>query len=149
MRNTRSRLLLPALAATVACATTASPAAARSMNVRDEGYLGYKSSSGSQLTDEGHTNGTLPGWVKVRFTYNGNPTVYAKFTLYTKGGSINGHATGRLNNPNSPTPSFRGNLTLSGGSGRYAHATGNGELFGVFYRRSYALTVQAISKLRY
>jgi hypothetical protein len=46
-------------------------------------------------------------------------------------------------------PSFRGSLTITGGSGRYAHAGGSGELFGVFYRRSFALTVQAIGKLRY
>ena len=150
MRHTRSHLLLLTLAATVASASAASsPALARSMNVRDEGYLGYKSSSGSQLTDEGHANGTLAGWVRVHFIYNGDPTVYAQFTIYTSGGSIRGHASGRLNNPNSTSPSFRGHLTLTGGNGRYAHAAGIGELFGVFYRRSYALSVQAISELRY
>jgi hypothetical protein len=40
-------------------------------------------------------------------------------------------------------------MTITGGSGRYAHAHGGGELFGVYYRRSYALTVQAIGKLPY
>jgi hypothetical protein len=75
--------------------------------------------------------------------------VYAQFTIYTNGGSINGHATGRVSNPNSTNPSFRGSLTITGGRGRYAHAGGSGELFGVFSRRSFALTVQAIGKLRY
>jgi hypothetical protein len=123
--------------------------AARTMSVRDEGSLAFKGSSGSQLVDEGHAKGTLPGWVKVRLTYNGNPTVYAQFTIYTNGGSINGRATGRVGNPSSANPSFRGSLTITGGSGRYAHAGGSGELFGVVYRRSLALTVQAIAKLRY
>jgi hypothetical protein len=119
------------------------------MSVRDEGSLGFKSSSGSQLIDEGHVKGTLPGWVRVRLTYNGSPTVYAQFTIYAKGGSVSGHATGRVSNPNSTNPSFRGSLTITGGSGRYSHVGGSGELFGVFYRRSFALTVQATGKLRY
>jgi hypothetical protein len=54
-----------------------------------------------------------------------------------------------VSNPNSTNPSFRGSLTITGGSGRYAHAGGSGELFGVFHRQSFALTVQAIGKLRY
>jgi hypothetical protein len=145
-------MLVAAAAASTATAASGSPpraSAARTLAVRDEGYLGFKSSSGSELIDEGHAKGTLPGWVKARFTYNGSPTVYAQFTISTRDGSIKGRATGRLSNPNSTGPSFRGSLTISGGSGRYAHATGSGELFGVFYRRSYALTVQAIGKLRY
>jgi hypothetical protein len=137
------------LAAWTLAVLPATANAARTISVRDEGSLGFKSSSGSQIIDEGRAKGTLPGWVKVRLTYNGNPTVYAQFTIYTKGGSINGHATGRVSNPNSMNPSFRGLLTITGGSGRYAHAGGSGELFGVFYRRSFALTVQAIGKLRY
>ena len=135
-----------------ACTLAVLPAvanAARTISVRDEGSLAFKGSSGSQLVDEGHAKGTLPGWVKVRLTYNGNPTVYAQFTIYTNGGSINGHATGRVGNPNSANPSFRGSLTITGGSRRYAHAGGSGELFGVVYRRSLGLTVQAICKLRY
>jgi hypothetical protein len=35
------------------------------------------------------------------------------------------------------------------GSGRYARASGSGELFGVFHRHGYALVVQAIGRLRY
>jgi hypothetical protein len=150
MTDIRRRGLRLALGLTATLLALAAPAAAaRTINVRDEGYLPYRSSSGSQLIDEGNAHGTLPGCVKVRFTYNGNPTVYAQFTIHAKDGSVSGHATGKLNNPNSPSPSFRGTLTITAGSGRYSHPSGSGELFGVFYRRSYALNVQAISKLRY
>lgn len=135
--------------AACAVALAASAAWGRTMSVRDEGSLRFKSSSGSQLIDEGHANGTLPGWVKVSFTYDGNPTVYARFTIYARGGTINGHATGRLSNATSSSPSFRGSLSITGGGGRFARASGSGQLFGVFYRRSYGLTVQAISGLRY
>lgn len=132
-------------------AASLSPSAgvARVVNVREEGRLHFVHSSGSALIDEGPSTGTLPGRVRVRFIYNGNPIVSAQFTIYGSGWSINGRASGRLSNPNSASPSFRGSLSLVGGSGRYAHAHGSGELFGVFYRRTYALTVQAVSQLRY
>jgi hypothetical protein len=123
--------------------------ATRTSNVRDEGHLGFTKSSGSVIFDEGRMHGSLPGYAKVRFTYNGEPSVYASFTIYGSGWSVTGHGSGRLSSATGTTPSFRGSLSLTGGSGRYHSARGGGELFGVFNRRSYALTVQAVGKLRY
>jgi hypothetical protein len=123
--------------------------AARVLNVRDEGRLHYVRSSGEVIVDEGHATGSFPGWVKVRFFYNGEPTVGARFTIYGSGGSISARGTARLSSPTSPSPSFRGTMTITGGSGRYAHVHGSGGLYGVYYRRSYGLTVQAIGKLPY
>jgi len=130
---------------------TAGPASAAGhvLKIRDEGRLHFIKSSGSQLIDEGRSTGTIPGNVRVRFTYNGNPVVTAQFTIYGRYGTINGRAHGRLSNPTSTSPSLRGSLSITGGSRRYAHVSGSGELFGVFYRRSYGLTVQAIATLRY
>ncbi len=123
--------------------------AARVLHVRDEGRLHYVHSSGEQIIDEGHATGSFPGWVKVRFLYNGEPTVSARFTIYGSGGTVSARGTARLSSPTSPSPSFHGSMTITGGSGRYAHIHGGGELYGVYYRRSYALTVQAIGKLPY
>lgn len=130
---------------------SAAPAAriARVLNVRDEGHLHSVGISGSRLTEEGPVSGTIPGRVRVFFAYNGSPTVAAQFTIYSRYGSISGHGQGRVSDPASPAPSFRGALSITGGSGRYAHARGSGELFGVFYRRRLGLTVQAIGKLHY
>jgi hypothetical protein len=119
------------------------------LNVRDEGRLRFISASGSVLIDEGPASGTLPGRVRLHFTYTGSPTVSAQFTVYGAGWSIRAQGQGRLNNPTSPRPSFRGMLRITGGSGRYAHAHGTGELFGAFNRRNYGVTVQAIGKLSY
>ena len=130
-------------------ASTPSAHAARVLNVHDEGRLRYIKSSGSVIIDEGHASGTFPGWVKVRFTYDGEPTVGARFTISGAAGSINARGTARLSSPTSPSPSFHGSLTITGGSGRYAHIHGSGELYGVYYRRTYALTVQALGKLPY
>jgi hypothetical protein len=147
-----------AIAAAIACAHGPLPAearapaaarAARSLSVKDEGNLRLIRSSGSTLTDEGPTTGTIPGRVRVLFVYNGNPNVSAQITIYGHSGSIRAHGSGRLSSPTSPNPSFSGNLTIAGGSGRYAHARGSGHLYGVFHRRSYGMIVQTQGTLRY
>jgi hypothetical protein len=161
VHGTRCAVVL-ALLATLALATSLSAAAtfalgddgpaahfARVLTVHDEGHLRFVSSSGSQLIDEGTARGSLPGKVRLHFTYDGSPTVRAQFTVRGANWSIQARAQGRLSNPTSPRPSFRGSLVISSGSGRYAHARGGGELFGVFSRRDYGLTVQAIGKLTY
>jgi|SRR3984957_3896654 len=123
--------------------------AASVLNVHDEGHLRFIHASGSVIVDEGRVSGSFPGSVKVRFLYNGEPDVSATFTITSRSGSISARGKGTLSSPTSPSPSFRGRMVVTGGSGRYAHVHGGGELFGVYYRRSYALTVQAIGKLPY
>lgn len=146
------RALLRCALAAVALSLATQPAAAlaaHTTGVRDEGSLHFLSDEATLIVDEGSLSGTLPGRGRVYFTYNGSPNVSARFTIHAVGGNVYGSAKCRLNNPNSPTPSFRGALQIVGGSGRYAHAHGNGELFGVFHRRGYGLVVQAIGRLRY
>jgi hypothetical protein len=149
MTLSRSAVLCALAIALAMSLVAAGVASARSLRVHDEGYLRFVTSSGSTVIDGGQISGTLPGKGRVNFIYNGNPTVTASFTIAGAGWSLHGHATCRLSNPNSSAPSFRGSLTLTGGAGRYARAHGSGELFGVFYRRSYALSVQAIGRLQY
>lgn len=139
--------LLAAALPAQAVAVRASSAA--SLSVKDEGNLHFVKSSGSTLIDEGHANGTIPGNVRIRFVYNGNPNVSAQFTIYGHSGNIQVRATGRLSSPTNPNPSFSGTLTITGGSGRYAHAHGGGKLYGVFHRRSYGMTVQTQGTVHY
>jgi hypothetical protein len=119
------------------------------LNVRDEAQLHLIRASGPQLIDEGRVIGTFPGTVKVRFTYNGEPTVSAALTIYASAGTISARGSGRLSSPVAASPSFRGQMKATAGTGRYAHVKGTGELFGVFHRRSGGLIVQAIGKLSY
>lgn len=128
---------------------TTSAHVSSTLNVRDEGRLRYIKSSGSVIIDEGRVSGTFSGWVRVRFSYDGAPAVAARFTIYGRGGSVSARGTARLSSPTSPSPSFHGTMTIIGGTGRYAHIHGGGELYGVYNRRSYALTVQAIGNLPY
>jgi hypothetical protein len=155
----RSRPIVGVAVAVAAVAAVVAPAlalpagpaahAARVLNVRDEGRLRYAHSSGEVVIDEGHASGSFPGYVRVRFLYNGEPTVSARFTISGSSGSISARGSGRLSSPTSPSPSFHGSFTITSGTGRYSHVHGRGELYGVYYRRSYGLTVQAIGKLPY
>ncbi len=146
-------LVLLAGLVTIAAASTSSAASgahsASSLKVKDEGNLRFVKSSGSTLIDEGPVKGTIPGKVRVRFAYNGDPNVSAQLTIYGHGGTLEVRASARLSSPTNPKPSFSGNLTVSGGTGRYAHARGSGHLYGVYYRRSYGMLVQTEGHIQY
>jgi hypothetical protein len=121
--------------------------AAHVLNVKDEGHLHSVRTSGAELLEEGQISGTIPGKLKV--TFDIGATVTAKFTIYPNGGgSIDGSGGGTLHST-SVYSSFGGSLKVTGGSGRYAHAHGAGNLFGAINRKTYALTVQAVGKLYY
>jgi hypothetical protein len=145
--------VLVSSALTVAGATSAAAAIrardAATQTVKDEGNLRFVKSSGSTLIDEGSASGTIPGNVRIRFTYNGNPNVSAQITIYGHHGTLQVRATGRLSSPTNPNPSFSGTLTITGGSGRYSHAHGSGKLYGVFHRRSYGMIVQTQGTVHY
>lgn len=130
------------LASTAPAAASESARVARTLAVKDEGHLKLVRSSGSLLIDEGPASGTLPGRARVQFLYRGEPTVSATITVFGHAGSITAHGSGRLSSLTSADPSFSGTLTITGGSGRYAGAHGGGRLYGVFNRRTYAMTVQ-------
>ena len=126
-----------------------SAAVPQTVNLRDEGHLQLIKRSGSLLLEEGAASGMLPGKARVHFFYNGGPRVIALFTIYTSDGSIRGRGLGRLSNPNSSNPSFAGPLAITGGSGRYAHASGRGKLYGVLYLSDDKLIFQPVGQLRY
>jgi hypothetical protein len=132
-----------------ALASPARSATARTLNLHDEGSLQLLKRAGSLLLEEGAASGTLPGNMRVHLFYNGGPRVIALFTIYADGGSIRGRALGRLNNPESSSPSFAGDLAISDGSGRYAHAHGGGKVYGVIYRSSGKLILQPRGQVRY
>jgi hypothetical protein len=121
--------------------------AAHVLSVNDEGHLHSVRNSGSELVEEGPISGTIPGKVKVSF--NIGATISAKFTIYASGGgSISGRGGGALHSTGAYS-SFGGSLTVTSGSGRYAHAHGSGNLSGAINRKTYALTVKTVGKLSY
>jgi hypothetical protein len=117
---------------------------ARTLDATDTGRLHYVKSSGSLLLEEGTAQGTLPG--SMRASCNLGATVSASFTIYTHGGTIKGHGTATPHG-SGIYESFAGTLTVTGGTGLYAHAHGHAGLYGTFDRRTYALTLQTTGSL--
>lgn len=120
--------------------------AGSSVTINDAGHLHLLKAFGSVLQEEGPASGTLPGQAKVRLLVGS--TVTASFSIRARGGTIYGrgsaalHSTGRY-------ASFGGSLSVTRGTGRYAHAHGSGRLYGVIDRRTDALTVQTTGRLSY
>jgi hypothetical protein len=120
--------------------------AARTLNATDTAHLRYIRHTGTKLFEEGVATGMLPG--TMRATANIDPTLSATFTIYTNGGTLDGHGTATLHD-SGLYESFAGSLVITGGTGRYAHAHGHAGFYGVFDRRTYALTVQTTGRLSY
>ncbi len=118
----------------------------REVSVNDSGRLHLLKAFGAVLLEEGPAGGTLPGQARVRMTVG--PTVHASFTIRARGWSISGHG-GAVLHSSGRYASFGGWLSVSGGTGRFAHAHGSGRLYGVIDRRTDALTVQTIGRLDY
>ncbi|MGA9875643.1 MAG: autotransporter [Solirubrobacteraceae bacterium] len=125
---------------------TGTARSARALDATDTGRLHYVKSSGSLLLEEGTAQGTLPG--SMRASCDLSATVSASFTIYTHGGTIKGHGTATPHG-SGIYESFAGTLTITGGTGRYAHARGHAGLYGTFDRRTYALTLQTTGSLSY
>jgi hypothetical protein len=75
-------------------------------------------------------------------------TFLANVTITTHAGIIRGHGTATPH-ASGIYESFSGTLTITGGTGRYAHAHGHAGLYGLFNRRTYNLIVQTTGTLSY
>ncbi len=117
-----------------------------SVSVNDHASLHMVKAYGETLVEEGYASGTLPGRTWVRMAIGSK--VSASFTIWTKGGSINGRGGASLHS-SSRYASFGGWLLVSGGGGRFAHAHGTGRLYGVLDRRTHAVTVKTVGTLFY
>ena len=121
--------------------------AARSLNGNAEARLRFVRSSGSTLIEEGPVSGSgLSGHMRARLHVGA--TFSGSFTFYTRAGRIDGrgsarpHGTGRYE-------SFAGTVSVTGGSGRYTHVSGQGTMYGTFDRKTYDVTIQTRGTLHY
>jgi hypothetical protein len=124
----------------------ASARAARVINATDTARLHYVSASGSLLLDEGKVTGALPGSMRVHM--NLGATFTGSFTIYTSGGSVKGRGSATPHGSGA-YESFAGTLTVTGGTGRYAHARGHANFYGTFNRSNYSLVVKTTGSLTY
>jgi hypothetical protein len=140
-------LLLGGALAAIANAHVIAPPparAARTLQATDTAHLHYIHSSGSLLLEEGSATGTLPG--RMRASVRVGPNTTGTFTIFSRYGTIRGRGSAKLRGSGT-YESFAGTLVAEGGTGRYAHAHGRAGLYGLFNRRTYALTVQTTGRL--
>ena len=136
------------LAALPAAARSPTARSARTLSAADTAHLHFNAagSEGATLLEEGLAKGTLPGRMRAHLRIEA--TFTGSFVLYTSGGSIKGRGSAKPSG-SGRYESFRGSLTVTGGTGRYAHAHGQAGLYGVFDRKTYGLTVQTTGHLSY
>lgn len=122
--------------------------AAGALQVTDSAKLRYIKSTGARIYEQGYAHGTIPGAVKVQLTLRGY-TATASFTIYTKAGYISGRAQGKLKFTKNGWDTFAGTGAIAHGSGRYAHASGTGSVYGSLNRATYAMSVQIHGQVHY
>jgi hypothetical protein len=137
-----------ALFATSALSAPTRGRAAKTISVSDTGrlHLANPNSAGETLIEEGKATGTLPGSVRASLTI-GTSKVRVAFTIYLHDGTITGHGTASFNPGKGEYASFGGSISVSRGSGRYAHASGTGRVYGSINRNTDNATVQVIGQL--
>lgn len=119
---------------------------AQSLKANDAAHLHRVHRGGEDITEEGQASGTLPGKVVVSLVVGA--TVEAKFTITTSAGTISGYGSGRPKG-RPAEPSFAGTMTVTRGTGRYAHVHGHGGFYGTLNRSTYRMVVQTTGTLSY
>lgn len=134
-------------ALSAAFAPGASPAkspsarAARTFYLNETGRLHLTSKHGFTLNEQGSVSGTIAGTIYVHLRIVSTSRVTAEMNIYTSGGSISGVASASYRK-GATSGSFAGSLSLTRGTGRYAHARGSGLRFtGTILRSNAAITV--------
>jgi hypothetical protein len=118
---------------------------ARSISINDKSRLHRVRAIGNTLIEEGNTEGTLKGRVKIRLNLEAErDSATSQFAMYLPGGDLLGHASGRANAGKEGWESFGGQMWIDHGTGRYAHTSGSGKLYGALNRRTYVLIVQVM-----
>ncbi len=102
--------------------------AAGTITLNDSGHLRETSHKGFNLYESGKASGSIGGTVTLHLDVVSTNRVTAELTVSTSGGSMSGTASGSYRNEGA-TASFSGSLSITHGTGKYAHAHGSGISF--------------------
>lgn len=135
------------LAAGTAGASGSTASAARTITLKDTGHLHKTSSKGFNLYESGSATGTVAGTISLHLDVVSTNRVTAELSVSPRGSSLSGTASGSYRN-NGATASFSGTLSITHGTGSYAHAHGSGISFsGTIQRSDDDVTVQVSGHL--
>jgi hypothetical protein len=122
--------------------------AARVISVQETGHLNAVSPPGVSVEEKGRASGTYNCPITVHLTLTSATRAIASFTVRPRGGALSGRAFARFAQQNG-NGYFGGSLTITRGTGSFAHASAAGMgISGVINRESDTLTVHVNGKLR-
>ncbi|WP_445148686.1 autotransporter [Baekduia sp. Peel2402] len=102
----------------------------------------------TKLEHKGRATGTVKGAVTSKITISHSVVMRGTVTISAAGGKIRLKVSGRARSIGVQTK-FNGTATMSGGTGKYAGATGTGTFKGVVNRRSWHVTLDATGSYHY
>lgn len=108
---------------------------ARTISLDESAKLHLTSRHGFTLNEQGSASGSVSGTMYVHLTIVSTSRVVAEVNFYPRGGSISGRASASYQRGSS-TASFAGTISITRGTGSYAHARGSGLSFSGTIRRS-------------
>jgi hypothetical protein len=126
----------PAIAASAgATGEGAQALPSRAISLNESAQLHLTSRHGFTLNEQGSASGPVSGTMYVHLTIVSTTRVVAEVNFYPRGGSISGKAIASYRRGSS-TASFTGTMSITRGTGSYAHARGSGLSFSGTIRRS-------------
>lgn len=113
---------------------------ARTISLNETGRLHLISKHGFTLYEQGPASGTVTGTIYVRLRIVSTSRVTAEVSIAPHGGSISGLASARYHK-GTTSATFSGSLSITHGTGSYAHAHGSNLSFsGTIQRSNDAIT---------
>jgi hypothetical protein len=133
----------------LAAAATLGPAAAsaRTISGADTAHLELRHQDESLLLEEGKATGVLPGRMRAELKV-AQHQFSGTCTIYTDGSSITGHGVATPKGAGR-YQSFKGTLTITGGTGRFRGAHGQTGLYGTFDRITFSIVIQTTGNFSY
>jgi hypothetical protein len=138
------------LVASVSAAPRApSATAARTVTLSESGRLRLTSKRGFTLNERGTASGTISGSIYIHLHLTSQTRVTAEVNIYPRGGSLSGNGSANYHVVGGYAR-FSGTLSITRGSGKYAHARASGLRFtGTIQRRDDSVAVQLSGHLSY
>jgi len=123
--------------------------AARTLNLNESGRLHLTSSHGLKLNEQGSATGSIRGSIYIHLNVSSTNRVTAEVNIYPSSGSLTGNGSASYSVQGADAV-FSGTLSISRGSGRYAHAHATRLRFtGTIQRKTDAVTVRLSGPLSY
>jgi hypothetical protein len=121
---------------------------ARRQSVEDRTHLHLVGPPGVEITEKGTAKGTHPGPVVSHLKFSGGH-LSGSFVLHTNGGIVRGHENGSVVGKSAkPVVTFSGAISITGGTGKYANASGRLHLKGSIRRSNYAIAERTTGQVR-